>query len=95
MNANDKRLLDRYLNMQEHKSATMCSDSPLVGKSLTSKQTNRNFGDITTEIGKGSFGSIFKTKGDKYIMKNQPKNKDTIIEIAIMHYLDHPNLMLY
>jgi|SRR3972149_7740216 len=90
------RLLTRYLNMPEKKEqrtfATMCSDSPLVGKSLTTDQQNLIFGNPSGTIGKGSFGTIYK-RGDKYIEKDQLKDEHIILEIAIMHYLDHPNIM--
>lgn len=52
-------------------------------------------GENITQIGKGSFSNVFKTEYGHAlkIIKNPMKHEDYISEVAILKYLNHPNII--
>src|SRR3990172_4220371 len=94
-------LLAHFLNVEKlhdvfmHKKFRMCADSPLAGKPLYTKETENVFGPDVKVLGFGSFGQVkgSNQNSQEFANKYTEKKYMVIKEIAIMHYLDHPNIL--
>src|SRR3972149_3302475 len=100
LSSKDVLLIAKFLNVNTleiqtfFKKGFMCSDSPLTtinNGNLLTKTPDIIFGKNLKILGKGGFGKVYRST-QNYALKYMAKQPDSIKEIALLQYLDHPNI---
>ena len=88
--------VETLLSILSDRSAEMCSDGPNKTGKLLIHETKFEtvMGKKVKEIASGTFGQVYKTNTG-IVIKQGKKTFETsdIIEIALLNYLNHPNIL--